>query len=346
MLMARSPVRISIGGGGTDLPAFYERYGGAVLSTTIDRYAYVMLHVTQSSELQIASSDYGTFYRHQGEGPLQWEGDLSLPKAVLHHFGIARGVRLFLASEVPPGTGLGSSSAVAVALIKAVSAACGLEMERHAIAELACDMEIRKMGMPIGKQDQYAAAFGGFNFFTFEGSGVHVEPIRVAQDTLEGFHRSLLLFYTGATRNSSSILGEQTKNSSGNDERVVTALKAVKNVAYEAKRLLERGHVREIGALLHASWQEKKKFASGVTRPFVDECYELAQSRGALGGKLTGAGGSGFLMLFCEPPHQANVTEALEARGLKRMNFNFDQNGARVLINGSVRLTRAFAQAS
>lgn len=202
------------------------------------------------------------------------------------------------------------------------------------------------MGMPIGKQDQYAAAFGGFNFFTFEASGVRVEPIRVEPDTLFRLQESLLLFYTGATRNSSSILGEQTRRSTSNDENVVTALKAVKGVAYEAKRLLEQGQVRDIGGLLHASWQHKKKFASGVTRPFVDECYELARSCGAIGGKLTGAGGSGFLLLFCEPHHHPRVTEALESRGLKRMNFNFDQNGAQLLVNGAVRLTRAFAQAS
>jgi D-glycero-alpha-D-manno-heptose-7-phosphate kinase len=345
MLIARAPVRISFGGGGTDLPAFYEDYGGAVLSTTIDRYVYVLLNVTRGTELQITSSDYGTFYRHNSQLPLRWDGDLSLPKAILHQFGIQRGIRMFLASEVPPGTGLGSSSAVAVAIIKGVGTACGIDMSRQELAEFACDMEIGKMGMPIGKQDQYAAAFGGFNFFTFTASGVQVEPIRVAAKTLERFHQSILLFYTGASRNSSTILGEQTRRSASKDAAVVAALQAVKTVAFEAKRLLERDRVRDIGELLHDSWQQKKKFASGITRPFVDESYEIARSRGAIGGKLTGAGGGGFLMLFCEPQRHSGVTEALEARGLKRMEFNFEQNGARVLVNGAGRLTRTLARA-
>jgi D-glycero-alpha-D-manno-heptose-7-phosphate kinase len=345
MLIARSPVRISFGGGGTDLPAFYERYGGAVLSTTIDRYVYVLLNVSQSSKLQITSSDYRTFYRHNSEEPLQWDGDLSLPKAILHHFGVTRGVRMFLASEVPPGTGLGSSSAVAVATIKAVSMACGIEFSRHEVAELACQMEIGKMGMPIGKQDQYAAAFGGFNLFIFESRGVHVEPIRVDPRVLERFQQSILLFYTGASRDSSTILGEQTRRSSGADATVLAALKSVKAIGYEVKRLLEMGKLCEIGELLHASWQQKKLFASGVTKPFVDECYTLARKCGAIGGKLTGAGGGGFLMLFCEQQHQALLTEALERRGLKRMDFNFEQSGARVLTNNGVRLSRAVAKA-
>ena len=344
MLLARAPVRISFGGGGTDLPAYYEKHGGAVLSTTIDRYFYVLLNVTHSNELQITSSDYRTFYRHDSEEPLQWEGDLSLPKAILHQFGIMRGIRLFLASEVPPGTGLGSSSAVAVAIIKAVSTACGMQMSRHELAEAACQMEIGKMGMPIGKQDQYAAAYGGLNFFRFEAGGVTAEPVRIAPEILEQFQERLLLFYTGASRDSSTILSEQTRKSSSN-EGVVAALGNVKTMAFEARRLLERGELRGIGELLDASWQQKKKFASGVTKPFVDESYEVAKHHGAIGGKLTGAGGGGFLMLFCEPEDQINVTVALERRGLKRMGFHFEQNGAQVLMNGAVRLDRTMARA-
>jgi D-glycero-alpha-D-manno-heptose-7-phosphate kinase len=346
MLIARSPVRISFGGGGTDIPAFYEKHGGAVLSTTIDRYVYVMLNVSTSPTLQITSSDYRTFYRHNGEGPLQWDGDLSLPKAILHHFGVRRGVCMFLASEVPPGTGLGSSSAVAVATIKAVSVACGLGLSRHEIAELACYMEIGKMRMPIGKQDQYAAAFGGFNFFSFSGSGVEVTPVRIDPTVLTRFQQRILLFYTGSSRDSSSILGEQTRRSASNDAAVIDALQAVKSTGYEVKRLLEAGKLSEIGELLHFSWEHKKRFASGVSRPFVDECYDVARQNGVIGGKLTGAGGGGFLMLFCEPKHQACVTEALEQRGLRRMDFNFEHSGARVLTNNGVRLNGALAESA
>lgn len=344
MLITRAPVRISFAGGGTDLPAYYERYGGAVLSTSIDKYFYVMMNVTRNEELQITSSDYRTFYRHNREESLECDGALGLPRAILSYFGISRGVHMFLASEVPPGTGLGSSSSVAVAVIKAVSTACGLNLSRKEIAELACTIEIEKMKMPIGKQDQYAAAFGGLNYFTFASEGIEVEPIRVQQEILEGFRDRLLLFYTGAARDSGSILSEQTKNSSGNDATVISALHAVKTMAADARRMLERGQLLEIGALLHESWQHKRRFASGVTKPYIDEAYELARAKGAIGGKLTGAGGGGFMMLYCEPRRQPAVTEALERLGLKRMDFNFEKGGARVLMNASLRLFRGIAQ--
>ena len=174
MLIARAPFRISLAGGGTDLPAYYEEFGGFVISTTIDKYFYAILNVNGKHELQISSADYRTFYRHDSEKPLSWEGDLSLPKAILHEFGVDRGVRVFLASEVPPGTGLGSSSAVAVALIKAVSTATGLRLTPGQVAELACTVEIEKLGHPIGKQDQYAAAFGNLNAIRFSRGHVEV----------------------------------------------------------------------------------------------------------------------------------------------------------------------------
>jgi len=338
MLIARAPVRISLAGGGTDLPAYYEKYGGCVVSTTINKYFYTFLNVNEDQEIQITSSDYRTFYRHDGNGPPLWEGDLSLPRAILHHFGICRGVSMFLASEVPPGTGLGSSSTVAVAVIKAVATACGLHLSRQEIAELACHIEIEKLGMPIGKQDQYAAAFGGLNFISFTRDGVTVESLRITPQTRRDLEQHLLLFYTGAARDSASILGEQKKASARDDPKVIAALHAVKEMAYQVKACLERGEVRRIGELLHQNWEQKKRFASGVTNPLIDECYELARANGAVGGKITGAGGGGFLMLYCEPEHQDAVTQALEARGLKRMDFRFDYQGARILMNAALRL--------
>src|SRR5512140_2284252 len=180
MLITRAPVRISFAGGGTDLPAYYSRHGGAVVSTTIDKHFYVFLNVSGDDSLQITSSDYRTFYRHDADTPLLFDGDLSLPRAILNHFGLARGISLFLASEIPPGTGLGSSSTVAVAMIKAVTTARGLFLSKQQIAELACQIEIEKLGEPIGKQDQYAAAFGDLNLIQFNADSVSVEPLKVA----------------------------------------------------------------------------------------------------------------------------------------------------------------------
>jgi D-glycero-alpha-D-manno-heptose-7-phosphate kinase len=338
MLLARAPVRISLGGGGTDLPVYYEKCEGCVVSTTIDKYFYTFLTVNEDDDIQITSSDYRTFYRHNGEGPPLWEGDLSLPRAILHHFGISRGVSMFLASEVPPGTGLGSSSTVAVSVIKAVAVACGLHLSRQQIAELACSIEIEKLGMPIGKQDQYAAAFGGLNFFSFTRDGVEVEPLHIAPQTRRRLEQHLLLFYTGAARNSATILGEQKEASAREDPEVISALNQVKEMAYQVRDCLEGGEIHRLGELMHHNWLQKKRFAPGVTNVAIDECYELARNRGAIGGKITGAGGGGFLMLFCRPEHQSTVTSALEAQGLKRMDFHFEHGGAKVLMNAALRL--------
>jgi len=338
MLITRAPVRISFGGGGTDLPAYYNQFGGAVVSTAIDKYFYVFLNVSADDTIQITSSDYRTFFRHDGDTPLLFDGDLSLPRAILHHFGLARGINMFLASEIPPGTGLGSSSTVAVALIKAVATARGLMLSKKQIAELACHIEIEKLNEPIGKQDQYAAAFGDINLMQFSADGVTVEPLAIAPDTRRALERNLMLFFTGATRAASSILRAQKNSSENKDPRVMDALHAAKAMAFQVKECLERGDLARFGALLDEGWQHKKKFASGVSNALIDESYELARQNGARGGKVTGAGGGGFLMIYCEPEHQPAVTHALEAKGLKRIDFRFDTEGARVLVNAGLRI--------
>jgi D-glycero-alpha-D-manno-heptose-7-phosphate kinase len=338
MLITRAPVRISFAGGGTDLPAYYERHGGAVVSTTIDKYFYVFLNVSGEDSLQITSSDYRTFYRYDAETPLLFDGDLSLPRAILNHFGLVRGITMFLASEIPPGTGLGSSSTVAVAIIKAVTTARGLFLSKQQIAELACQIEIGKLREPIGKQDQYAAAFGDLNLIQFRADGVSVEPIRIATETRRALEKSILLFFTGATRQASSILREQKKSSEESDPRVLDALHAVKAMAFETKECLEHGDLSRFGQLLDRGWQNKKKFAAGISNPLIDECYELARQKGAVGGKVTGAGGGGFLLLYCEQPCQDAVTSALEDKGLRRIDFRFESEGARVLLNAGVRI--------
>jgi len=338
MLIARAPVRISFGGGGTDLEAYYGRYGGCVVSTTIDKYFYVFLNVNEDDDIQISSSDYHTFYRHDPDQVLLVDGDLALPKALLNHFAIHKGLSMFLASEIPPGTGLGSSGSVAVAMVKAISTACGLNLSKEDIAELACHIEIDELGMPVGKQDQYAAAFGGLNFITFTSEGVTIESLSVAPEIQRRLERNLLLFFTGSSRDSAKILKEQKRSSEKDDPRVIAALRAVKEMALEVKACFERGDLRRFGELLDLNWQHKKRFASGITNPLIDECYALALANGAIGGKITGAGGGGFMMLYCEPEYQIKVTEALEAKGLRRMNFRFETDGARILVNAGLRL--------
>ena len=338
MLIARAPVRISFAGGGTDLPAFFERYGGAVVSATLDKYVYVILTVHGGEELQILSSDYRTFYRHTPGEALLWEGDLNLPRAILHEFGIHHGVSMFLASEVPPGTGLGSSSTLTVAAVKAVSAARGQMLSKHQVARLATRVELEKMGMPIGYQDQYASAFGGLNFIEFKAEGTHVTPIRTPPGTLDQLQRNLLLFFTGTARESSKILSRQRENTERKQGDTVGALQTVRDLAYTLRDTLQRGDLAGFGQCLHAGWEQKKKFAAGVSNPEIDGAYDAARAAGAIGGKIAGAGGGGFMMIYCRDGAQTAVTEALSARGLRRMDYRFEEGGARVLLNAGLRL--------
>jgi len=341
MLISRAPVRISFAGGGTDLPAFFLKHGGAVVSATIDKYVYVILTVHGGPELQILSSDYRTFYRHNPGETLLWEGDLNLPKAILHEFGIHHGVSMFLASEVPPGTGLGSSSTLTVAAVKAVSAARGRTLSKEEVARLATRVELEKMGMPIGYQDQYASAYGGLNFMEFGEFGARVTPLRTPPGTREALQQNLLLFFTGTARESSKILSQQRASAEQEQGDVVGALSAVRDLAYEARDVLTRGDVTGFGQLLHRGWEQKKKFAAGVSNSSIDQAYETARAHGAIGGKIAGAGGGGFMMVYVSDGAQTAVTEALEARGLRRMDFRFEEGGARVLLNAGLRLPPA-----
>ena len=294
MLIARAPMRISLGGGGTDLEAYYATYGGMVISTAINKYFYAILATNEFDDLQVISADYRSLFRHSSYKDLFWDGDLALPKAVLHHFGIRRGINLFVASEVPPGTGLGSSSAAAVTMIRAISTLLEQPMTKQQVAELASYIEIDKMGMPIGKQDQYASAFGGFNRITFRRQGVTVEPVQIAPEVRQTLERRLLLFFTGSSRDSTSILKHQRKSTQNHDDSVLQALHNIKQVASEVQSCLEQGDLDEFARLLDYSWQEKRRLAPGLSTSFIDEWYDLARQQGAAGGKITGAGGGGI----------------------------------------------------
>jgi len=343
MLIARAPLRLSLAGGGTDLEAYYAKYGGAVVSTSIDKYFYVILTFNDSNHIQVSSSDYRTFYRHPLEGPPIWDGDLSLPKVVIDHFGVWTGLSVFLASQVPPGTGLGSSSTVAVALIKAMSVLCNARMSRQEVAELACQVEIEKLKMPIGKQDQFAASFGGLNFIQFSPDGVVVEPIDLPGDLQAEMEGRLMLFFTGRSRDSAQILGEQKRSSERNRAGVIDALHVIKNTALALRNDLIRGEIDTLGAHLHESWVAKRQLASGITDPWIDQWYRVARESGAEGGKIAGAGGGGFLLLYCLRQHQERVTEAMQAQGLHRMDFRFETGGAMVIVNTLLRKARGVA---
>jgi D-glycero-alpha-D-manno-heptose-7-phosphate kinase len=332
MLIARAPVRVSFFGGGTDLPAYYERFGGAVLSTAINKHFYVVLSHAEG-DIQVSSADYRTFFRHSELTSYDWDDDLRLPKAVLNYFQVYQGLSIFLASEVPPGTGLGSSGAVTVALVKALATSQGRSDDEASVAEIACEVDIDQLEQPVGKQDQYAAAFGGINLFEFKGDSVHVRPVELPLQLTLALERRVLLFFTGTARHSASILSVQQSNISDRNEDTLTALHEIKALAYEAEELLLAGQLDEFGCLLDRAWEAKKRASQASTNPEIDRLYEIARSAGALGGKIAGAGGGGFLMVYAKEGQQQEITSRLEDEGLLSMNFGFESRGATVLLN-------------
>ena len=280
MLIARAPFRISLAGGGTDLPGYTERFGGMVVSTTIDKYVYVLVAPrAPGRRSQITSADFQTFYRHHDATPITWDGDLALPRAVLHAFDVRDGVSVFVASEVPPGTGLGSSSAVAVAVIAGVAERLGRSMSRDEIAELACTVELDRLQAPIGKQDQYAAAFGGFNAISFQPDSVQVDSLSIADETLMRLERRLLLFFTGRARNSATILREQRTASERQSSGTIEGLHRIRAAADACRRCLEIGDLDGIGLLLDEGWQQKRLLASGITDARIDDVYAAPGAR-------------------------------------------------------------------
>jgi len=333
MLIARAPLRISLAGGGTDLHAYYSRFGGMVVSTTIDKHVYVIVSPNEGRHIQVSSSDYRSFFRNGVDEPARVDGDLKLPKAVLGRFGIRSGLSILLASQVPPGTGLGSSSAVAVALTKALSVLCGQRLTSAEVAELACEVEIDELGMPIGRQDQYAAAFGGLRCYEFTRDGVRTERLDVPAATLAALEERLMLFFTPSQHDSGEILAEQRHNCATGVPDALDALHVIREIARRTRRDLLAGDVSRVGEGLHESWMAKRRLARGISHPRIDGWYELAREAGATGGKIAGAGGGGFLLLHCEPDRQDGVTDALRRGGLVRMDFRMESGGAMVIVN-------------
>ena len=333
MLIARAPFRISFAGGGTDLPTYFSDYGGMVVSCTISKYFYVILKPSADDALEVTSADFGTSERHRRQESLNLQGDLGYLKLILREFGLRQGVSVFTASEVLPGTGLGSSSTVAVALIKALSTLCRRHVTKSHIADMASGIEIGKLQRPIGLQDQYASSFGGLNVMRFSDGGVDVCPVGLTLEIQEEFEKNVMLFFTGESRDATTILKEQSQSSAEKTPVVMDSLHGIKQSAEDLLEVFKRGDIRAVGEIIHNSWEMKKKLASGVSNPAIDEAYDLARKLGADGGKIAGAGGGGYLLLICDPMHQDKVTDGLSDLGFKRMTFHFDHGGAQVLVN-------------
>ena len=337
MIIAKSPVRLSFGGGGTDLPAYYESFGGAVLSVTIDKYFHSVLQEIPGRDIEISSSDYQLHQRIADLSQANLKDALRIPKAVLRHYGVKSGVMLSLKADIPPGSGLGLSGAVTSSLVRCVGAFAGQDLDKDQVARLATHIELDVLGRPIGMQDQYASAYGGLNFLTFDGAGTKVERVVVSPERLKTLRGHVMLFHTGSSRDSARILDGQRRATRQGDKDVLAALHRVKAVAHEMRRIVEGGDLRDLGALLHESWIEKKRFAKSVSNPEIDAYYAKALECGAMGGKITGAGGGGFLLIFAEPDRHALVSRELTALGLQELAFDFESGGSQITLDQAGR---------
>lgn len=335
MLIGRSPVRISFGGGGTDLPCYYERFGGAVLSTAINKYFYTILNNRTDGLIQVISSDLRLFgnWRDITAQVLRNNG-LEIPLAVLKDLGANLAADLFLASEIPPGTGLGSSASVCVNLLKVLTTYIRRPLSKYELAERAYRITRLGLGQHVGKQDEYAAAFGGLNYIRFNRDGsTQVEPLVINPGTLSVLQSNLMLFFTGAAHHSWDILADQEELTSQPAGPAVEALHQVKEAATTMRAALQCGDLEHFGHLLDDAWQAKKRVSQRISSARIDHLYGVARQHGVLGGKITGAGGGGFLLLYCEPDCQDDVRSALQGEGVQQMAFAFDGQGAQVIVN-------------
>lgn len=335
MLIGRTPVRISFAGGGTDLPSYYEKYGGAVFSAAINKYFYTILTERDDSYIQVISSDLQKMAEVDDidfKSKDLSEHELDIPFAVLKYFQFHKGVNLFLASEVLPGTGLGSSASVCVNIVKLISQFLDKSLSRYDVAETAFHIATKMLNRPVGKQDEYVAAFGGLNYIKFEPSGyTSVEPIKVDSESIMALEKSILLFFTGSSHNSTEILSVQKNSSEKGEKATIESLTQLKELVFPMKEAIEKGNLDEFGRLLDEGWQFKKRISNKISNLHIDELYDLAKKNGALGGKITGAGGGGFLMLYCPPKNQAELRKAMLQNGIKEMSFRFDFQGSQIV---------------
>jgi D-glycero-alpha-D-manno-heptose-7-phosphate kinase len=321
MIVTKTPFRVSLFGGGSDLEAFYSRSPGAVLSFTINKYMYISSHnFFEKDKIRAKYSRTETVNN---------TADLQHPiiREVFLQFKVKGGIEVSSIADIPSGTGMGSSSCFTVGMLQNLYARNHRFVSKGKLAEEAADIEINKLGEPIGKQDQYAAAFGGLNIFRFQSSGhVGVEPINLKKDIFQNFQKHMLLFYTGQTRSTASVLNEQKANMNA-EEKFRTMQKMVDSVE-KGRDLLYSANWEEFGKLLHENWLFKKQMATKISNPEIDSAYEAAIEAGAWGGKLLGAGGGGFLLFFCSPDRADRVRAALK---LQELEFKIEHDGSKVI---------------
>ncbi len=326
MIITRSPLRISLGGGGTDLPSYYERSSGFLIAAAIDRYVFVtvMRPFTPGIYLKYSNIEHVETV-DEVQHPIIREAlrmmELRTPQ-----------VEITTLADIPAGTGLGSSGSFTTALVKALHAHRRRLLHSSEVARLACEIEIERLREPVGKQDQYIAAYGGITCFDFESDGtVHARPLTASMDTLFDLEDNLLLFFTGYCRSAGSILRDQKVKSEQADQDMMANLDYIKELGYRSQRALEAGNCGLFGEIMHEHWEHKKNRSKGMSNLQIDEWYELGRTNGAIGGKLVGAGGGGFLMFYADD--RKKLRQAMAKAGLEEVRFRFDFEGTKVLLS-------------
>lgn len=326
LIISRAPVRISLGGGGTDLESYYSKKGGFLIAGAIDKYVFISANKRFYNSIRLSYSKTEIV-----------EDIIDINHRIfresLNYLRINNGIELVSIADVPANSGLGSSSSFTVSLLNALHAYKRDFISQKQLADEACHIEINILGEPIGKQDQYISSFGGVTALTFKNDGtVIVEPVKMSDETVNELERNILLFSTGIERSASDILSEQNRKSKDGNKDVIDTLDQIKSIGFETKKAFESDDLDTFGELLNTHWEIKKNLSNKVSTNCIDDWYETAMNNGALGGKIMGAGGGGFFMFYCSG-NQKKLISAMKEKGLTPMKFRFDFEGAKILVN-------------
>ena len=335
LVRARAPLRLGFGGGSTDVSPYCDEHGGVVLNAAIDLFAHVTVQARDDGQVRLVAADRDQTWQANAVAPLPTDEPLRLLKGVYNRFmadhagGRALPLTLVSYADCPPGSGLGSSSALVVAMVEAMRRFMGLSMDAHAVARLAFDIERRELGLAGGAQDQYAAAYGGLNLMRFfDAARVEVESVAVPDKVMKELEASLVLYFTGVSRESASIIEEQTANMRSHAPKSIESLHAIKASAFEMRDALVAGDLPRFGALLDSGWSLKKQTAHNMSSPMIDSVYEAAKSFGVFGGKVSGAGGGGFMMFLVDPTRREGLKRLLGGFGGVAQAARFTSTGA------------------
>lgn len=331
MFLGLCPVRISFAGGGSDLPEYFNKYGGAVISTTINQFTYVVIQPRLDNSFQAFSPDFQKHYKPTKFEKIEIQDGTEIASSVTKYLNFKKGVNIMLFSDVPAGSGLGASSSLTVNLVNSLTKLNNLNWSPRKIAETAFDIERKVLKWAMGIQDEYIASFGGLNYFQFSEKKIKVTPVAINSSSKKELQENLLLFFVGKTRKSSKILNNQLMRVKKNNPQTINALHIVKDLAYEIYSSLKNNDIEKFGELLDKGWNAKKNIAKGVSNTKIDKIYDAAIKYGAKGGKLTGAGGGGHMLLYCPHTKQKTLIQKMQKHGLTHIPFKFFDDGPKIL---------------